>query len=165
MIKNIYKTAIFTVMFVVVMASCSDNNTSEPPEEYIATDADFANYTSWTLVAENNGPDPALGAAHGGNDSTVKRFIYVKDNASRGDDGQYPLGTLVVKDTKDKNGNLMNTTAMAKRGGSFNPSAHDWEWFFLKGGKIDQRGANLLDGACVGCHSQAKTKDYVFSKN
>jgi mono/diheme cytochrome c family protein len=61
---------------------------------------------------------------------------------------------------------------MVKRGNSFNPSAGDWEWFMLNsdgsvatdsssGMKI--RGANLMDGMCISCHSAAST-DFSFTK-
>jgi len=60
-----------------------------------------------------------------------------------------------------------------KRGNNFNTSGGNWEWFMLSpDGKIADdgsgnklRGANLLDGMCVGCHSGAKSKDFVFSKD
>ncbi len=163
MVKNIIKTSIFLVLSMMIIVSCSDDNTNQPPEEFIATDADFANYTAWTFVGERQGPDPALGAAHGGNDSTVKRYIYNYNNMRPSSDGQYPIGARLVKETHDKDGNIIGVTAMVKRGGSFNAANNDWEWFFLENGKIKDRGANLMDGACGGCHTQAKNKDYVFT--
>ena len=63
-------------------------------------------------------------------------------------------------------------TAPAKRGNDFSPSGGDWEWFILNadgsiavggdGNKL--RGANLMGGMCISCHTQASNKDYVFSK-
>ncbi len=49
----------------------------------MATDATFAGFQNWKLVAQEQGSDPALGAAHAGNDSTVTHDIYYKDDASR----------------------------------------------------------------------------------
>lgn len=158
--------SIFAVLMTVVLIGCSDDNTTNPPAEFIATDADFANWMSWTKVAEKSGPDPALGQAHSGNDTNVTRYIYNKGNPLKGSNGQYPNGTLVVKETKDKDGNVMMITAMAKRGGTFNQNHNGWEWFVLENNSIKDRGADLMGGMCNGCHSAVKTtKDYVFSKD
>jgi hypothetical protein len=121
-------------------------------------------------VATNNGPDPALGAGHHGNDSTVTRYIYFEDNVAPAN-GKYPVGALIVKESKNPDLSIHEFTALAKRGNDFNPSGGDWEWFILNSdGTIpldnnnDQlRGANLMGGACVGCHTGAST-DFVFSK-
>ncbi len=159
------KFFLFSIIISAAMISCSEENTNEPEQEFAATDSDFLGWTSWTKVAEKSGPDPALGEAHSGNDATVKRIIYIKDNAARGSNGQYPVGTRVVKETRDKDGNIMMITAMAKRGGSFNSAHNGWEWFVIENNRISARGENLMDGMCNGCHSGAKsTGDYVFSK-
>ncbi len=117
------------------------------------------------------GPDPLLAAmAHGGNDSTVTRQVYIK-NAQSASGGSYPIGTLVCKNTHNPSGTANMITAMAKRGNGFNPLYGDWEFFILdSGGKImkdssgmQMRGAHLMNDMCGGCHHQATT-DYVFSK-
>ncbi|PKL85946.1 MAG: hypothetical protein CVV22_05280 [Ignavibacteriae bacterium HGW-Ignavibacteriae-1] len=160
--------AILFASFVLI--SCSDDNDS--PADFNATDSDFQNFRTWTLVAEKMGPDPALGAAHEGNDETVTRKIYIKQDVSLGTNGEYPLGTIVVKETLKEDNSVIAITAMAKRDKSFNSSHKGWEWFILaENGAIgkdangdDMRGANLMDGMCSGCHSTASAKDYVFSK-
>lgn len=165
MINSKFLMTIIAIVFGAIITGCSDSNTTDTVDEFIAQNTDFANWTSWTKVAENQGPDPALGEAHSGNDSTVKRIIYIKDNAKRGSSGQFPVGTRVVKETRDKDGNLMMITAMAKRGGAFNQSNNGWEWFILQDNAIMDRGADLMGGMCNGCHSAVKlNKDYVFSK-
>jgi hypothetical protein len=111
-----------------------------------------------------------LGPAHAGNDSTVTRHVYFKDGQDRVS-GSYPLGTLIVKEGLNDDG-FQEITAMAKRGNNFNPSGGDWEWFVLKpdGSIADDgegnvlRGADLMGGMCVGCHSQASSLDYAFTK-
>ncbi|MEX2591994.1 MAG: cytochrome P460 family protein [Anditalea sp.] len=155
----------------VLLQACNKDEEEDPAPEFVATSADFANFRSWTEVAMNQGPDPALGPAHGGNDETVTRTIYVKDNVERNSNGEFPVGTLVVKDTRDGQGNNMEVTAMVKRGNGFNPANNDWEWFMLTpDGEIAEdngvvmRGATLMDGMCGSCHSQASSKDFVFSK-
>jgi hypothetical protein len=68
---------------------------------------------------------------------------------------------------------LLSFTAMVKRGNNFNAAGGDWEWFMLNSdGSIAvdatsgmaMRGANLMNGMCIGCHQGASSKDYVYSK-
>lgn len=148
--------------------ACSSDTSTNPPTEFIASDSDFSNWMSWTMVAEKSGPDPALGEAHSGNDNTVKRKIYIKQsNAQKGSNGQYPNGTIVVKQTLAQNGTEIMVVGMAKRGGSsFNKDHNGWEWFVLNSnGSIKDRGDKLMNNMCNTCHSSVKSsKDYVFSK-
>lgn len=147
-----------------------DNTEPTPTEtEFVADDNTFANFTTWSLDAEKQGIDPAMGAAHGGNDSTVVRKIYFL-NGQAPVNGVYPKGTVIVKHSaNDSTYNV--TTAMVKRGAGFNSANDGWEWFMLGAdGKIakdtsgmEMRGANLMNGMCAGCHSGATT-DWVFSK-
>ncbi len=155
------------------LSSCSENSSSDNTlKEYIADDNTFQSWMNFALYTTKQSPDPALGKAHGGNDNTVTREIYFKDNQSRVN-GIYPIGTVIVKHSKNPDNSFNMITAMVKRGNNFNPNAGDWEWFILgPNGKIMKddngvamRGANLMDGMCAGCHSQAVSKDFVFSKN
>lgn len=161
--------ATVVAMMTISLQSCKEEE--EPKAEYIADNNSFKNFTGWTLEATNSGPDPALGEAHGGNDNTVERKIYFKDGQDP-QSGDYPVGTLISKHSKNPDGTVDVITAMAKRGNDFNTSGGDWEWFILNsdgsiavdGDGNQLRGANLLGGMCVSCHSQASNKDYVFSK-
>ncbi len=151
--------------------SCSEDATTPTPTEFIADDNTFSNFMSWKLEATNKGADPALGMAHAGNDSTVTREIYIKDGQGLVN-GKFPVGTVVVKHSKNTAGTVNEFTALVKRGNNFSPNGGDWEWFMLSpDGKImtgennmKMRGANLMDGMCAGCHAGAAAKDYVFSK-
>lgn len=168
MINSKLSKAFALLCLIVFFYSCSSDNTTNPQAEFIASDSDFSNWMSWTMVAEKSGPDPALGEAHSGNDSSVKRKIYIKQpNAQKGSNGQYPNGTIVVKQTVDKDGTEIMVVGMAKRGGSsFNTDNNGWEWFVLNSnGTIKDRGDKLMNNMCNMCHSAVKTsKDYVFSK-
>ena len=150
-----------------VLQSCNSDDTLT---EYIADDDSFTSFTSWSLDAEEMGIDPALGAAHGGNNENTIRKIYFH-NAVSPDDGEYPIGTKIVKRSYNPDGSLDMYTAMVKRGNDFDPDNGDWEYFVIGSdgsivtdadGNI-MRGANLMGGMCLGCHSQAST-DYIFSK-
>lgn len=137
--------------------------------EFVAQDADFAGFSGWTKAAgpiTGVGPNPSsIGSAHDSGDSTISRTIYIKDNAVRGSDGQFPIGTILVK-AHTKAGAMVGGTAMVKRGSSFNPSVKDWEWFILtaSGSIMTRGGAEVLGGACNSCHTVASSKDFVFSR-
>jgi hypothetical protein len=165
--KNYFRSGlIVAVALVMTLQGCKEDKT----DEFVADANTFKDFRSWTLHASNNGPDPALGAAHAGNDNTVTRYIYFEDNVNP-DNGSYPVGALIVKESKNPAMTVHELTAMAKRGNDFNPAGGDWEWFLLNTDgtiKLDNngdelRGANLLNGMCFGCHTGAST-DFVFSK-
>lgn len=174
MYKNKYLILLaITALFGMAIISCSEDDTNSPGDtEFIADDNTFANFMGWDLEATNKGADPALGMAHAGNDESVTREIYIKDGKDRVN-GEYPVGTVVVKHSFNDEGSVNEFTAMVKRGNEFNPDGGDWEWFMLTpDGEIAQtengmpmRGAELMDGMCLGCHGAAASKDYVFSKD
>lgn len=137
--------------------------------EFVAQESDFAGFASWTKTAgplSGVGPNPSsIGPAHDSGDATVSRTIYINNNATRGADGQYPVGTILVK-AHTKGGAMVGGTAMAKRGSSFNPTVKDWEWFILtaSGSIMVRGGAEVMGGACNSCHSGASSKDFVFTR-
>jgi cytochrome P460 len=158
----------FTLAFTT--QSCSKDD-DPAPEEYVADNDTFKSFASWTLGGELQGADPALGGAHGGNDSTVTRSVYFKNNVIPSG-GTYPIGAVIVKYSHNTGGDLNEYTAMVKRGNSFNTTGNDWEYFMLAGdGQIamdasgnEMRGANLMNGMCMGCHVSAKNSDYIFTQ-
>jgi hypothetical protein len=151
--------------------SCSDDNASDSgTQEFVADDNTFQGFMNWSVIKTNQGPDPSLGEAHAGNDETVTRKIYLKNNQDRVN-GSFPVGTILVKHSSNPAGTVNEFTGMVKRGNNFNPSGNDWEWFMLMpDGTIatengmKTRGAGLMNGMCVGCHSAIKSQDFVFSK-
>jgi hypothetical protein len=156
---------------LVTMTACSDDDDPvEPqPQEFIAADADFAGYQDWAQpITPQKGPDPAglVGGAHGANDSSLTRYIFINDNSvTRDANGNFPVGTRLVKEVQMEDGTVATVTAMVKRGGSFNDSHRNWEWFLLdEDGKIQSRGGDLMDNMCNGCHAQNASEDYVFTK-
>jgi hypothetical protein len=184
--KSLIKYLAPVFAFVVIFQQgCKDDDDSSEPE-FVATSDSFANFRSWTNLGTNQGPSPSLGMAHQGNDENATRTIYLKDNADRKADGEFPVGTILVKETKDEEGNTIEVTAMVKRGSEFNPNTNDWEWFMLmpdgtiapaldengdvmedaSGNPILARSENItmFTAMCGGCHAQASNDDYVFSK-
>lgn len=157
-----------TLSTLSIFQSCK--NDEDPLIEFIADDNTFANYATWHLHTTKQGIDPANGGLHDGNDSTVVRKVYIKDDQSLVN-GQYPVGTLIVKHSSNGS-SFEQITAMVKRGNGFSPDTNDWEWFMLApDGKIAKdpngnlmRGAKLMNGMCNSCHNAAASKDFVFSK-
>ncbi len=176
MLKNRF-LLLFSLLFAssVVITSCSkddDEDNPPTPSEFVADDNTFVSFMNWSKDATAQGADPALGGmAHGGNDETVVREVYFKDGQAAVN-GSYPVGTIIVKHSKNPEGTVDERTALVKRGNNFNSEGGDWEWFMLApDGKIARdengnamRGANLMNGMCLQCHTVAKAKDYVFSK-
>lgn len=155
------------------LSSCSKDETTNPPEntEFIAQDADFSNFTAWTkVVGPLNGPDPAgllSTGAHSGDDSSISRTVFINNaSATRGSNGEFPNGTILVKELKMADGTIPMITAMAKRGGEFNKTYKGWEWFMLDPAtnKVMTRADTLMGGTCNGCHNSNADKDLVFTK-
>ncbi|HNN49574.1 MAG TPA: cytochrome P460 family protein [Pseudomonadota bacterium] len=147
---------------LVAMSGCGSST-------FEAQDADFVGFTSWaqtTAPRQGGGPSASvLGQAHSATDATITRSMYINNNANRGSDGQFPVGTILVK-AHTKGGAMIGGTAMAKRGGDFNPGAKGWEWFVLSAsGTIMVRGgADVMGGICNGCHTAAQNTDFVFTR-
>jgi hypothetical protein len=157
------------LMAILILTSCSAETVNNPPQEFIAAEADFAGYTSWeATTAPRKGPDPAgqLGGAHGEPDTNVTRSIWVKQaGAKRASNGQFDVGTIFLKEMKGSDGTIGAITAMAKRGNNYDASGNDWEYFLLDGaGTIQDRGSGLMGGLCKGCHGQPGVTDYVFTR-
>jgi len=167
--RSVFFTVLTFLAIIVTLQSCKDDENENP--EFIADDSSFSNFMNWTLESENQGPDPSLGIAHAGNDETVTRSVYFKD----GQDpisGEYPVGTIILKHSTNPDQTVNEFTAMVKRGNDFNPDGGDWEWFMLNpdgsiatdpSSNMKMRGANLMDGMCLSCHSAGST-DYTFTK-
>ncbi len=138
------------------------------PSDFEARDADFAGYEKWTLVAQKTGESDQLEMSHDAKNPAVTRNIFVKDDAKRKDNGQYPVGTIIAKQSQLTDGTLVGVaTAMVKRAKGYNLAAGDWEWFMLdpKTGAIKVKDGNPQRGKigfCITCHADAEGQDYVF---
>ena len=167
--RSVLFTVLAAVAVVISMQSCKNDEAMN--QEFIADDSSFSNFMSWKLEATNQGPDPALGTAHAGNDATVSRMIYYKNGQNPVND-EFPVGTIIAKHSKNPDLTVNEFTAMVKRGNGFNSTGGDWEWFMLNAdGSIatdassgmKMRGASLMNGMCVACHSAGPT-DFSFTK-
>lgn len=129
--------------------------TPTSPNEYIATDADFQGFRNWTVVVQLSKAQSDDGRAH----TDAARTVWIKQtNAVRDQNGQYPNGTVFVKEVLGGYG----IVAMVKRGGTYNAGHNGWEWFHLdSAGKITSRNSS---NTCNNCHVRAKSLDYAFTK-
>lgn len=176
------KKRIFTFSAIALLATAVTFQSCKKDEEptvtpvdqgFVADDETFANWATWSITATKSGVDPAmLKTAHGGDDSTSERVIHFGNSAVTRQDGEFPIGTVIAKKTTwQGNGGGSMITAMAKRGGNFDAGGNNWEYFVLKddgsilvdNGTV-MRGADLMNGACKGCHAAAANMDYVFTK-
>lgn len=142
------------------------------PTEFVASGAEFADYASWNAIGNEQGPDALLGAAHAGNDADAVRTIYKKQLAANPSGlWGYPVGTMLAKEVRDIDQNIIGMTALVKRGAGFDPDNGDWEYFVLDTAdySVEARGtgAEVMGGMCVGCHNGANSAgngmDYVFA--
>lgn len=147
-------------------------------DEFVAMQADFADYERWRRF-EIEPPDPRLGEG--------ARTVYINAMPPRGSTS-FPQCTMIVKVGESgpaPTGWLM--VGMAKRGGDYNADgAVDWEWFDLD---LSASGAPLIDwrgpvppegrgyecalgedevgaegvGDCNTCHRSGDSNDYVLS--
>lgn len=175
--KAVLSSFALTMLFSTLVFQSCKNDKEDTPEptalEFVADDNTFKGFESWHLHETKTGVDPAmLKTAHGGDDSTSERKIYFTSSSVGRENGAFPVGTIVSKKTTwQGNGGGSMITAMAKRGNDFDAGAGNWEYFILNddgsivvdNGTV-MRGANLMNGACKGCHAAASSNDYIFTK-
>lgn len=165
-----FAAALLSALTAAGVSACSDTSTNTPASEFIAKDADVATYDSWTqTTTPRTGADPAgkLFGAHEEADTNLTRYIRISSaGAARGSNGQYPSGTILLKEMKLKNGTIVGITGMAKRGGEYSKANNGWEYMFVDPTtrKITSRGDTLMGGGCRGCHEAVKDRDYTFTK-
>jgi Fe-S cluster biogenesis protein NfuA len=134
------------------------------PSEVVADAASFDGYTNWNLLEETDADHPFINPAHQSENGNALRRIYRRQLLANPAAGGYPVGTLIVKEV-EVGGEVVEITAMAKRGGGFDPANGDWEYFMLDpaSGSVAMQGAI---GMCIGCHSNAtgaQGMDHVFA--
>lgn len=152
---------------------CTDETAINHNE--VATDDDgtcmtFSGFTTaFAKESSQTGYNPSV-PTHMQNDSTVTRDIYFL-NTQDPSGGAYPAGTMIAKHAYNEAGDQHEYTGMVKQEAGFNNAGGDWEWFMLNADGtvatdadgIEMRGANLMNGICLSCHSGAST-DFVFTK-
>jgi Cytochrome P460 len=166
---NGLRFVLFSLTTSLLLGSCALFGGGEP-SDFDARDGDFAGYEKWALVAKTTGASDQLEMAHDAKNPAVTRNIFVKDDAKRKSDGQFPVGTIIAKQSRLTDGTLVGVaTAMVKRAKGFNAAAGNWEWFMLdpKTGAILKNPQGEVQrgklGMCIACHIDAEGQDYAFT--
>lgn len=138
---------------------------------FVAMERDFQSFRRWGSALLPQAP--AIGVTH----RPGPRRVYVNafPPEPRAD---FPVGTLIVKETVPDAQGRVRLMGMAKRGGGFNQTgAPGWEWFELEE-RRDQtvgvvwRGLGAPDGesyggdpegTCNSCHRRHEATDFVQS--
>jgi hypothetical protein len=162
-------------VFAVFSAGCSTSSTdaastgtgTEGP--FLAFAKDFEGFRSWTSTPAGSSTEPA--STH----TTGPRTAYINHEPKSGST-EFPVGTIIVKESSD--GPIASRTvfAMVKRGGSYNQDgAPGWEWFELTnldeskvsivwrgvGPPIGEKYGGDPNGGCNGCHGASRDDDFV----
>ena len=170
---NLQRAPLRLVCSLFMLIACgpgsgtSEDAGSDPP--FIAVTGDFDCYRTWPSADGGTNAVDGLSTA-----LPAQRTIYLNKLPPAGSQ-KYPNGTILVKETAGA-----QTFAMVKRGGGYNPSVDDWEWFELSTADtnpptacrpvINWRGTAPPPGTiyggqfteCNGCHQMATGSDYVY---
>jgi hypothetical protein len=153
-------------------------STQPQAEEFVVQSHSLQGYTQWLRATEISGTGNfplLLGRAHYASSPWVTRRVYVNTLARQGrTQGEFSIGSIIVKTFHDNTGKWLLGEAMVKRqarGGIFNPDHQGWEWLEIKeDGTIardsagrEQRGAQFYGNQCNVCHAQYRANDYVFT--
>jgi len=71
----------------------------------------------------------------------------------------FPTGAVIVKEKLKRDVSATAVGGMVKRAAGFDPDHGDWEYFYAA--KSGGFASGRLDN-CIACHTQAKSRDYVF---
>ena len=157
---------------------------------FVAFASDFNGFHSWPSAVAMPSPNlppvdagrgtdagPDGGATDGGVHPVPETEYWKIPSTPTGN--EFPVGTIIVKETNEVDPTARQVFALVKRGGDFNPTgAVNWEWFELKNvadgsaaiswhgygppsGSADIYGGN--PAVCNTCHKKAAANDYVWS--
>jgi hypothetical protein len=152
--------------FALVVTGCSGGGAQPVTGDFVAQNADFKGYQSWTSFTIDDG------AAAGSTHVAGKRTIYINHLPAAGAT-EFPVGTVIVKETA-ADGKIF---ARAKRGPDYNTTgAVGWEWFELatkmgvtgmswrgKGPPSGEVYGGDPNAGCNPCHKLAVNNDGVLT--
>ncbi len=152
--------------------TASNADGADAGSTFVAYPPSFTGFHQWSNAAATSSADDAGDGLHG----VGPLHVYWNQTPPPGSK-EFPVGTIIVKETEDSDVTKRVVFAMVKRGGGFNSSgAQDWEWFSLQDaadgtvsilwrGVVAPAGetyANQTIGDCNGCHEGAASNDYVW---
>jgi hypothetical protein len=171
----------------VAAAGCGASPPAVNGTTFVAFATDFDGFHSWPSAAAMPSPNlppvdaggvgPDGGATDGGVHPVPETEYWKIPSPITGN--EFPLRTIIVKETNEADPTARQVFALVKRGGDFNPTgAVNWEWYELKNnadgsvvigwqgygppsGSADIYGGN--PAVCNTCHIKAAANDYVWS--
>ncbi len=155
---------------LAVMGCAPASETAPQGDTFLAFASHFKGFRTWEpFPVTTGGGDPVH--------TTGPRTEYLK---ARPDEGasEFPVRTIIVKETDTEALADRTVFAMVKRGGDYNASgAAGWEWFELK--NIDEQNVSIVwrgvgppageqyggdpNAGCNSCHEGAAKNDFVLS--
>ncbi len=138
---------------------------------FVAYAASFTNFHQWS-----NAPASAKDDAGDGLHGVGPLRVYWNQAPPHGSK-EFPVGTIIVKETEQTDVSQRTVFAMVKRGGGYNSGgAQGWEWFSLTDNTdgtvtilwrnvvapAGETYANQSIGDCNGCHALVSSNDYVW---
>ncbi|HTB71931.1 MAG TPA: hypothetical protein VK762_01745 [Polyangiaceae bacterium] len=186
--KDMLRVVLAAMLSGLLCAGCSggsnssgDNEASDGgvPDPFISQVSDFAGFCKWSSA-------PAIAPADAGGDGIhgdAGLTVYWNKSPPHGAT-QFPVGTIILKETNDPDPSKRTVFAMAKRtarGEGYNSAASGgadgWEWWSvtdLGNCNVERlwRGVSPMSsepyagqtiGDCNGCHTHAAGNDYVWS--
>jgi hypothetical protein len=161
--------AAYAAILLVACSQAAPGTTG--PLVFVAYASDFDGFRSWPAIAITT--DVAPGDDH----LNGPRHVFLNERPPAGAK-QFPVGTIIVKETDPGPLTERSVFAMVKRGGDYDPTgALNWEWFQLLNAADGTEtivwrgpgpsgggayGAGPL-GGCNACHGIAETTDYVLT--
>jgi cytochrome P460 len=139
-------------------------------DTFLAVDSSFNGFRTWEAFAMPPGENGTIHTAG-------VRTTYL-NHAPKTGSTEFPVGTIIVKESEDGPIADRQVFARVKRGGGYNAGgAAGWEWFELKnedpqrstriwrgvGPPVGEKYGGDPNGGCNGCHGAAKDNDYVLS--
>jgi hypothetical protein len=137
---------------------------------FVAFASSFDGYHDWTSMPAIAPPNAPMGLH-----TTGPMTVYI-NRVPPPSSTQFPLGTIIVKETQEADPAQRTVFAMVKRGGGYDAmGAVGWEWFELANEESDARivwrGVGPPAGekyggdpnGCNGCHGGARPNDFVWT--
>ncbi len=158
-----------------LLAACAPAESTPGPDPigdtFLAVDSSFDDFRTWEAFPMAPGPNGTIHTAGA-------RTEYL-NHAPPSGSTEFPVGTIIVKESEEGAIPDRQVFARVKRGGGYNAAgAAGWEWFELK--NVDEKRSTRIwrgvgppvgekyggdpNGGCNGCHGAAKDNDYVLSE-
>lgn len=156
--------------FALVLVAAFLMVSAGSPDEDATPASALDGYESWVKVNARpiTGDDTGTLGRNVHQGATGFRDVYVNSvgaSVATGEtDGDFPVGTILVKNSFEDDGgsagDLADITVMVKREAGYDPENGDWEYMMLTS-TMRVRSQGVINN-CVACHTAAAANDYAF---